>query len=545
MPRAALVGAMTVMAMRAPNRGVRHTPDEMTRFEMLLSTLRVISIDLDNARHLWHDDVLGPPDRIARLERVRIQQQDVVVESAVPRAKATPVSAATTELRRAVVASEVPVSAPIVEPVVAAPPTSLGGVMAVAAADNTQREPWLANVQAQIGRLLLGAKASAGVAATFAKFVGTIDPPTGHRLLYEQEQLGIELRMGDGLTEALRLMFSSVRVLFEERIDRGGASDTFSEATLVSQRAAIMRDFVATTANMPPGVANLFWLLARTEARRRQRWRLLITQSANITDAKIATIKSLTADVEKSEDDDEVAEEGDKGKKRARTTTRRVVLYAYFSALFYDAVNDTLASATKATNARALIAAFVDKGVENALVRAAQAFQARRDKKNKPATPIIEVERYVPVYALLEQLLFPNDKLFTTNQLHPLLTLLLAPLTSRSIIRLTSIEDTTTRFTTTVLAGPLFPGGAEFEPTETRTAAANTRYAANSTLLTHEFVPRTTAQETAPNYIIVNRLEPLDFAAAGEPAPTLSTLLQRVASTRHTGARLPMISLRK
>lgn len=544
-PRAALVGAMVVMAMRAPHRAARHGPDEMTRFEMLLSTLRVISIDLDNARHLWHDDVLAPGDRIARLDRARVQQQDTVVESAIVRPKLTPPSATITELRRAVIAAEVPAAAVVVEPVVAAPPTSLGGVMAVAAADNTQREPWLENVRAQIGRLLLGAKASTDAAAAFVRFIGTIDPPTTRRLLYEQQQLGIELRMGEGIVEALRLVFNSVRALFDDRLDQGGASDTFSEATLVSQRAAIVRDFVASIPPMPPGVVDLFWLLARTEARRRQRWRLLITQSANITDAKIGTIKSLTTDAEKGDDDDEDEQETEKGKKRVRTTTRRVVLYAYFSTLFYDAVNETLSSATEATKPRALIGAYVDKGGDNALVRAAQAFQARRDKKKKPTTPVIEVERYMPVYALLDQLMFPNDKLFTTNQLHPLLMLLLAPLTSRNMIRLTSIEDTATHLTTTVLASPLFPGGAAFEPTELRALATSTQYSADNTLITHEFVPHTTAQETAPNYIIVNRLEPLDFAAAGEPAPTLSALMQRIASTRHAGARLPMISLRK
>lgn len=566
-PRAALIGAMQVLSI-----------GQQTRQAILLAVLETVSKKLDLAQHLWHDDTAIEP---TVQERTSFAQQRVVLPPT-PVALPPPLAAEELALEQAVVALRD-------EPIVVAEPATqrapVSGLVEIEAADNTDSDGWRRLVERNIGRLLLGPSASSERVSSFVGLALSIDAPSikSQQLLrYEAQQL-IAVTDEDEYLRAflfnvIQPVTEALRWFFTYYLDVGGTSESFSEAALLAQQDQILA-FEADVEESDLSIVlekletvpqrTLFWLLARTEARRRARWRALSRRRDTITEAEISRIRSLTLDDESATTTTTNVDDDNDEPVAARGSIR---YYGHWSALFYNALDEALRrqTSTVATPKR-IIEDFVKSeeqqqaDARDGQAPAAQAYLARlAARSGKAITTRLELERYVPVYALLMQLFFRFNKtkgfeIVMTNQYHPLLALLIAPFVNRDIVRLHSVPDTTTkeRFTITTLASPVYPRTATFEPNEMRVRAASTPFTNANVWLVHEFVPLSTQPQTKINYTIINRVvrgdardkpafEEADFNYdfPGAP-PTLEQLLTRIATTLLDQPSRPMLRIQK
>lgn len=535
-PRAALLGAMQVLAGRG---------DRAAKQAILFTALETVSLKLDNARHLWHDDTtlrdVAPAPKTAE----PIDEEDDDGVEVLP----TRPALQTVEAQVAQQAT----------PPTPAQTTPEAAQLSIAAADTTDRGRWRRHVETNIGRLLLGAEADTQRVRTFVSLALSIDPPATNDqklLTYESQQLGVQLAERVLRVEVLLPVLRALRDTFE-RLDPGGDSQQFDENSFFASQRDIIESLGAEARAgdsllKTDGGISLFVLLARTESRRRARWRDAVLRRADITASELDAIRSLADDVE-ADGEEQAAAAVTTKRKRARKTPAPVARvrteYAYWATLFYRAIEHVLRRLTgKATKPRKLIESYIARGPSrDAQRRAADAFLRRKPK----AVVARDVERYMPVYELLEQLLYFVPRvagdptlLRETSQLQPLAPLLLAVVSARSFIMLETVP-TTTGGTVTQLASALYPGAAAFTPDEARQLALDTEVHADTVVLVHEFVPRNSAT-SRHNYAIVNRVARANGEfELGLRELTCATLLERIVSTPLDASDEPMIRYSK
>ena len=526
-PRCALIGAMQVLASTVNAYGARQL--------ILDSVLETISKKLDNAYHLWHNDRVDrqPPlrDLVPLTPLVEPELAELELPPPLEPITVTPVAAAAAAPAKSVAST-----------LASAESAPLAGLEAIAANNNVDRDAWRSLVERNVGRLLLGDAASEDEADKFAKLALSIDPPrikSQQLLVYEAQQLLLirEQTKSDEVVawlntflSTLRTVTATLRRLFEETLDVGGNSELFNEQTMVSQRDAIIE--VSNTGE----AGQLFWLLARTEARRRSRWRELVSNEDGLTDEEAAQIQSLAKD---GADNDR---------------------FAYFSTLFYrSAFESIVARASEFAEPKRIVSAFADEGVD-AQSAAALAFLTRFQAKKEAgiaATPkrIVAfrteyVEQYVPVYALLDSLLIDKHSkserqpFLLTNQYHALFVLLYAVSRNSFAIRIRSAANKQ-KHTATALADALV--APAFEPDEARQLADNMLVGADNVLVLHEFVPNINApKKRRARYTVVNVVTRAnDQANFADMGITVADFIRRIASTPTKPNSVPMITYEK
>lgn len=500
-PRAALIGAMQMLALGP----------YATRQRILLRALQTVSIKLDASQHLWHDDTrVSAPRELAPtkpklpppLVGMTIDIDEDVVDELIKKAEQPPTAAAPTAAAPTAAAPPPP---PPGEPAETRP--SLVKQMELAASTTTNAERWQRLVERNIGRLLLGTAASAERVANFAALAGSIQAPTTASLFeYESSQLSTvrdDTEFARRMVEAVLKISIHMRVLFETKLDEGGNSEFFSEGALTSQRQSVRE--AVTAAALTEQEVNLFWLLARTEARRRARWRAVVTRRDTISDAELKNTISLTAEAGVHDEDDDDGAAGGAAKD--------VQLYSFWSGLFYAAVASALGrKPTERTTPRRIIQTYAERAPEapDAQREGAAAFMRRQAALGKKArTEQRDVERYVPVYELLDILFQKPGKrilLEWANQYHQLTLLLASPLIARTFLRLRSMRGTrqAAGITLTSLGGPIYTHTDAFEPPDVEREANRTP--ARNVNIVHEFVPIATNPKAPHKYTIVNRV---------------------------------------
>jgi len=314
-------------------------------------------------------------------------------------------------------------------------------------------------------------------------------PPTTNLLEYESAQVFDDKA---ALQRLLRAQVLPVLDALDQLFAPDGALDSAApqnvENLLIEQKQTLAR-----TAQLPASASSaLLYVLARTEAIRRRVWRelALITGSNDAPPSK----EELARYQERAQTE-KVGADG------AQVT---------FFALFYDALERTLARNSQQLSSAAIIDAQIARDRQRKKAGAAEFFRARNGKKPIPASAI---ERYVSVQTALRKLLVAQTDssiatLRTNIQMHPLAPLLAAVVNETPVLRIqtaprniksnTTVESKVSRL-------DFYPGGRNFTADEVAVAANTTRIDASSALILHEFAPGA-GKSSTKRYTVVNRV---------------------------------------